>query len=185
MFRGAFSRCGGPAKSWQLRSESSNPTSSPAKSSTLRMAKFLFGTLAVGCGYVAYLYFSEQPPSEQFSILLQRLPKKGNGSSSNEKLVVRRMSDTLAMYRRSIGEALNEDPLVGKMKSNTKLIEKTLSELQLTKDQVKRLEIAKAIYHQKNMELSADIAKKLESVKSIKQTNTSPIEFLNKAMPNE
>lgn len=151
------------------------------------MVKLLSGTtLALGCGYVAYLYLTEQqPPSEHFSALLQRLPKKDNGSRSNEKLVVRRMSDTLAMYRRSIGEALNEDPLVGKMNSNTKLIEQTLSELQLTRDQVKRLEVAKAMYHQRSMQLSADIAGKLESVKFIKQAKTSSIEFLNRTMPNE
>jgi hypothetical protein len=135
----------------------------------------------LGCGYLVYYCYSEQQlPPQDFSVFLQKLPKRSDSDNSNEKLVVRRMSDTLAMYRRSIGEALNEDPLLEKMRSNTNLIQKTLSELQLTKDQVKRLEIAEAVYHQKTLKLSAELAGKLNSVKVIEQARSSSMDSPNR-----
>jgi hypothetical protein len=162
-------------RSWQLRSATTQPPT-PSRWTFGRMLKYLSVTsLAFGSGYITYYYYFEQrlPPAD-FSIFFQSLPK----NNSNEKLVVRRMSDTLAMYQRSIGEALNEDPIVENMRLNTKQLEQALSELQLTKDQVKRLETAEAAYRQKNLQISVEIATKLNSVKS----SANP---LNKLKPNE
>jgi hypothetical protein len=79
-------------------------------------------------------------------------------SQSRDKLVVKKLSDSLDMHRKSIGGALNQRP---DDEATIQRVEKTISELNLSKEQTTRLQSAQEKYRQQSREAIAKLAEKL------------------------
>jgi hypothetical protein len=120
--------------------------------------KFLAGTsIVVG---TAYYCLSSNIFSQMTSTLSTLSPKQ---FPQGERLVVKKLSDSLDMYRRSIGNAMEEAPAVVMMR---RAEEKTISELDLTKAQMDRLKSAQEKYRQRCREATAALAEKLTNPQS-------------------
>lgn len=140
------------------------------------------GALLGLTGFGLYLY-RDHPAVAALKQKLGIDSDSDSATSSQDRLIVRSLQDTLDIYSKSIGTALNEDPQLSLSKSIAKKLPNVLTKLGLNIEQLTAIESATTRYYMENKSVYEKLQEEMSSVELLENVRKYSVDPSRNELP--